>query len=127
MGVIKHKYESAVTREEAGKQPVIPFHQVYQAIDRMVNGRRFNRDKDIRMHGLYNKGYAESCKRANDLFATLIHQIMLGSVSVDKWQANCIWRWKQNDFYGLQQTYFGSLALKEIEPFCDILMDAMHT
>ena len=127
MGVFTHKYASTITREEAGEQPDVLFHQLYQAIDRAFKGRRFNRDEDIAEKGLYNEGFDSQWKRANDLFATLIHQIMLGSISVEKWQAHCIWRWMQNEIYGLQQTYYGSLDAGEIEPFCETLMDAMHT
>lgn len=125
MGAFKHKYKSTVTREEAGEQPVVPFYQLNQAIVRAFDGRRFNRDEDIKEHGLYNKGYDRAWKRANDLFAMAVHQIILKRISVDRWEAEQIWRWKQNSYYGLQQTYFGCLSGEEINIFSNILMEAM--
>lgn len=125
MGAFTHKYKSTITREEAGEQPVVLFRDLNQAIGRAFDGRRFNWNDDFREHGLYNKGYDRAWKRANDLFATLIHQIILKRISVDRWEAEQIWRWKQNGYYGLQQTYFGCLSGEEIKIFSDILMKAM--
>lgn len=102
---MSYKPEETISKKEALAKPPVSYWDVHNAIERASKAPVFTPDALFEEFGLYNPGYKRSWKKANDILATFLHQLIAGETSIDKGNIGNLLYWCQNKYYGKFYTF----------------------